>query len=162
MFIRTRQRSRHVPDCVFRRVSPAADSGQALVELALSMPLLVVILLGAAEFGRLAYAAIQVANAAKAGVQYAAHSRANAVNLTSIRSAATTEASDVTLATPGVTYTCLCSNGTSCSAGTCSTGNVEQVVTVTTQATFDPLIHVPGLPTSYTIHGSASQKVTNQ
>ena len=140
------------------------DGGQALVELALTVPLLVTILIGAAEFARVAHAAIEVTNAAKAGAQYASHSRANAAtsNQAQIRSAATNEASDITLGTPGITYTCSCSNGTACSSGNCATGHVEQTVTVTTQTTFDPLIHLPGLPQTYTLHGSASQKVVDQ
>jgi Flp pilus assembly protein TadG len=146
-----------------RRFSlPGADAGQALVELALTVPLLVTILIGAAEFALVTHAAIEVANAAKAGAQYAAYSRANAVNQTQVRSAAASEASDITLGTPVITYACSCSNGTACSSGNCATGNVEQTVTVTTQTTFDPLIHVPGLPQTYTLHGSASQKVVNQ
>jgi Flp pilus assembly protein TadG len=162
MFIRTRQRRRFFQQRRLRRASVTEDAGQALLELALTVPLLVLILLGAAEFSRLAYAAVEVANAAKAGVQYAAYSRANAVSVSSIRTAATNEAPDVTLATPAVAYACSCSNGTACSAGNCSTGSVEQTVTVTTQATFDPLIHVPGLPATYILHSSASQKVINQ
>src|SRR5690349_10309874 len=108
MFIRTRQRLRILQQRRLRRASVAGDAGQALVELALTVPLLVLILLGAAEFSRLAYAAVEVANAAKAGVQYAAYSRANAASASSIRTAAANEAPDVTLATPGVAYACSC------------------------------------------------------
>ncbi len=145
----------------------AADAGQALVELALTMPILLLILVGAAELSRVAYAAIEVANAAKAGVQYASYSRANAVNTAGIQAAAVNESPDITLTTtPSVGYACSCSNGTAttCSSGltTCSTSSVEQTVTVTTQTDFDPLFHLPGLPTTYNLHGSASQKVINQ
>jgi Flp pilus assembly protein TadG len=42
------------------------ESGQALVELALTMSMLIVMLLGAVQMGLLAYAAIEVANTAKA------------------------------------------------------------------------------------------------
>ncbi len=162
MFIRTRRPRPLSQECRFRSVSLPGNAGQALIELALSLPLLVTMLLGAAELARVAYAAAEVANAAKAGVQYAAQSRANAIDVTSIRTAATNESPDITLGTPGVAYACSCSNGTTCSAGNCATGSVEQTVTVTTQATFDPLIHLPGIPTTFTLHGSASQKVVNQ
>jgi Flp pilus assembly protein TadG len=69
MFIRTRQRRRFFQQRRLRRASVTEDAGQALLELALTVPLLVLILLGAAEFSRLAYAAVEVANAAKAGVR---------------------------------------------------------------------------------------------
>lgn len=48
------------------------ESGGPLVELALAMPLLTLILLGAIGLGQLAMGAINVSNAAKAAVQYAA------------------------------------------------------------------------------------------
>jgi len=46
------------------------DTGQGLIELALTLPFLMFILLGAAEFARFGWAAIETANAARAGVQY--------------------------------------------------------------------------------------------
>jgi Flp pilus assembly protein TadG len=50
------------------------ESGQALVELALMMPIMMLLLVGALALARVAYAAIEVSNAAKAAVQYGASS----------------------------------------------------------------------------------------
>ena len=55
--------------CKSRR-GRSAHSGQASVELALSLPLLLMMFLVVVETGRAFYIAISVANAARAGVQY--------------------------------------------------------------------------------------------
>ena len=52
----------------------SSEEGSALVELALSVPLLLIMLLGAVEFARVAYASIEVANAAHSAAMYAASS----------------------------------------------------------------------------------------
>ncbi len=72
------------------------ESGQSLVELALCMPMLLVLLAGAVEFSRMAFAAIEVSNAAMAAVQYGAQDPTNAADLTGIQTAASNDAPDVT------------------------------------------------------------------
>jgi Flp pilus assembly protein TadG len=56
------------------------ETGGPLVELALAMPMLTLILLGAVSLGQLAMGAINVSNAAKAAVQYAAQDSNTAVD----------------------------------------------------------------------------------
>ncbi len=51
------------------KIESSGQSGQALIELAVSMPLFLLLLLGAAEFGRIAYMAIELTDAAKAAAQ---------------------------------------------------------------------------------------------
>jgi Flp pilus assembly protein TadG len=142
------------------------DAGQALVEAALTLPLLFLLLLGAAELGWLAYNAIEVANAAKAGVAYGAQSGICG-DATGIQNAASADASDVTAtltATPSTFG--ICSSGTACTGAgnTCSNidcpspDHIETILTVNTSATVSPLIHLTGLPLSYTLHGQAVQK----
>ncbi len=48
------------------------ETGGALVETALTLPLLVTLTLGSVELARVAYTSIEVANAAKAAVSYGA------------------------------------------------------------------------------------------
>src|SRR5215470_16489726 len=48
----------------------ARQSGQALVELALALPILLILALGVIELGRYAYISILVSNAAHAGAIY--------------------------------------------------------------------------------------------
>jgi Flp pilus assembly protein TadG len=148
------------------------EHGQALIETALSVSLFVVILMGAVEFGRLAFTAIEVADAAQAAAQYATQNSATAQNITAMQTAAQNEyytPSDLTLLSPTTTsgYACTCANSgasVSCSNNSLSSpscpGSFEEVtVTVQTQATYIPTIHIPGLATSYQIRGNATRKV---
>jgi Flp pilus assembly protein TadG len=48
------------------------ERGQGLVELALFLPVLVVVVMGAVDFGRAYFAYITIANAAREGAYYAA------------------------------------------------------------------------------------------
>jgi Flp pilus assembly protein TadG len=149
----------------FRRLANATrlaggDAGQALVETALIFPVLISLLIGAAELARLAYAAIEVANAAKAGVQYGAQSGTTAADTTGIATAASSDAANLTGLTTTSSYSCICSDGTAstCTNTDCANSHIEETLTVNTEASIDPLIHLPGLPTTYTLRGKAIQK----
>jgi TadE-like protein len=58
------------------------QSGQSLVELALALPVLLLILLGLADFGRAFYYTTAIASAARAGAEYAAHATVSSPNPT--------------------------------------------------------------------------------
>jgi len=58
------------------------DFGQSLVEIALAMPLLLVILLGLADLGRAFYYTTTIANAARVGAAYAATNASTATQAT--------------------------------------------------------------------------------
>jgi len=137
------------------------EAGQSLIELSLLMVFLVPLLIGAVEFGRLAYKSIEVANAAKAAVQYGAQNHATAGDTAGMLNVAKDDAYNLTGLALTATISCVCSNGSAstCVNTDCSTSQIEPILTVNTQGTFDPLFHVPGLPTSYTVHGRAIQKV---
>jgi Flp pilus assembly protein TadG len=139
------------------------EAGAALLELALTVPILAALLLGAAEFTQVEYANIEVSNAALAGVQYGAQDPIEAADTTGIGVAAQDDAPNITLGTTTVTQSCVCSNanGTvvTCGPTDCPGANSETILTVQTQATVTPLIHLPGLPSTYTVQGQAVQKV---
>ena len=143
-----------------RRARPDHEAGQALVETALVFPLLITILIGSAEMARVAYAAIEVSNAARAGAQYGAQNGYTANDTTGISTAASNDASNLTGMTTTSSYTCVCSDGTAstCQATDCTNTQIEQTLTVNTSVTYDPLIHLPGLPKTYTLKGQAIQK----
>jgi Flp pilus assembly protein TadG len=153
------------------------DSGQALVETAVSISFLLFILLGAAELGRVAYASIEVSNAARAATQYACmNGGAFIVNTSNQMSpdtagmlnAAKADAYQISVLSPSsltltATMTAVCSDGTSAGnppiAGGCGKKFMFMTVTTNTQAIFNPLIHVPGLGLTYTLHGQSIQQV---
>jgi Flp pilus assembly protein TadG len=160
---------------IVRRAGISSDIGQSFVELALVLPIFVLLLVGAAEFGRLAYFGIEVSNAARAGVAYGAQNHITASDNPGMQLAATNDGSNVIglAASCGGTsvnglcatssHFCSCSGaGTStCSSGDCTgTGNrILEFVQVNTTAVVDPLIYLPGLPRSYTLNGQAVMRV---
>lgn len=145
-------------------------SGTAFVELALVLPLLACMLLGAAELARLAYATIEVTNAARAGTAYGSYNAIYAQDVAGMQAAATQDSSDVVSIAPPVAGPCICPasystvNLPSCSfpAGTtpCSSYTAEtEFVAVSTTAVVDTGIHLPGLPTTYTLNGYSTMRV---
>ena len=153
---------------VFRyieRFRPAVreDDGQALIETALSVLFFVFLIFGTTEFVRLAYAAIEVSNAAKAGVEYATAKAANSNDSGGVQNAASAEASNITVTATVQPLSTICSDGSAynttsgCAAGTFA----ETTVTVTTTTTFNPVIHIVGFPNTFTLTGQASQVVTD-
>jgi Flp pilus assembly protein TadG len=150
------------------------EAGQALVEAAVTAPVLFLLLFGAAELARIAYTAIEVANAAQAGVEYATQNEFtmtdNPSNTNMTSNGTTTSAGDDAANVSGLTTTAstgyVCSDGstasnTSTSNPTCPNGSVGAIaipyITVTASAKFDPLVYLPGLPSSFTLSSSATE-----
>ena len=150
-----------------RKLIGAGEEGSAIIEFGISMPLLLLMLLGMGELARVAYAAIEVSSAAHSAAQFASWKSAAASNTGGISNAATAN-SDLPITVSSVSVSCVCANGTvpsSCSDNsTCTSANTAMIETVTvqTQVSFSPLIHYPGGPTSYTLQGSDTQTVSNQ
>jgi Flp pilus assembly protein TadG len=142
---------------------PANENGQALIETALSVLFLVFLLLGTTEFARLAYAAIEVSNAAKAAVQYAAQNGATAGDSTGMQTAASNEAPNLSVTVSLAPLSVVCSDGSAYSKSSgCSPGTFAvTTVTVKTTSTYNPLIHIPGFAGSMALHGQASQVVAD-
>jgi Flp pilus assembly protein TadG len=144
------------------------EQGYSLVEVSLLVSFFgVPLLLGVVEMGRLAFAGIEVSNAARAGAAFASQNSADSADTTDTTNAATNEANDV----QGVTVTqntfCVCSNSPStavtCSSVTTScTGSGNHgisFVQVNTAATVNPIVHFPGLPTTVTLRGDATMRI---
>ena len=146
------------------------ESGQALVEAAVVAPVFFLMLMGSAELARVAYMAIEVANAARAGAQYASQNAGtmednqnNNSSSNGTLAAAQNDGYNVSglsvTATPGTT----CSDGSSATTSTsalpsCATGAVAlPYITVTASAQFSPIVHIPGLPSSFTLSSSATE-----
>lgn len=162
------------------------DRGSAFVELALVLPILTLVLIGAAELGRMAYFAIEVSDAARAGVAYGAQSPSTAPDTANIKIAAKAAAPDlpsalaVTSNDPCVCETLVTSTGsvvttpipvTSCGGSslpatlcpvstTAGTVNINvNYVQVSTSATVSTMFNYPGIPNSFTLTGFAKMRV---
>lgn len=157
----------------------SGQSGQALIELAVSLPLFVLLLLGAAEFGRLAYIAIELTDAAKAAAQYGSQNPVfmtdtNGMLLVAQQSApfAFANCTNFTATVPSTIPPCTCMasgspnpatpNAATC-ATTCPSGSyLVHVLQISTSASCNPIFHAPGFSAAnITLRGSAVQEVLN-
>lgn len=151
-----------------RRLRPAhatRQGGQSLVELALVVPLLLLLLVGVIEIGRFAYYSILVSNAARAGAQYGAQSLATAADTLGIQQAAQSDGQGIT--TPTLTINpvqrCGCSATTLGSCGApivCVKPEHPLVyVQVTTIGSFNSLFKYPGLPATLNVTSVEEMRV---
>lgn len=124
------------------------DGGAAAVEFALILPILVLMLAGIADLGRMVYIRSVLESAARAGVQASfADPSATATIEAAVQTAIA--ASGITnVVTPSASQACECSNGTGvdCTTGTCTPGSVRHYVTVTATTTYTPMINITNLP----------------
>jgi Flp pilus assembly protein TadG len=130
----------------------AAQSGQALLEVALVTPLLLLLAVGIIEIGRYAYYSILVADAARAGAQYAAQNLATAADTAGIQTAAENDGQSLSELKVTVQQECGCTGssiGGLCPATSCASPNHALVyVKVTVRGTFKSLFKYPGIPKS--------------
>lgn len=148
------------------RAEVHSDSGDSLVELALLLPILTMLLVGTVDLGRLAYMSIEVASAARAGVQYGQQNSSTWSNVSGMETAATSDAPDLVGAANGnltavATYWCQCADGTgvtpSCSPSPISCASTHRVdyVKVVTTATYKAWFVCPGIPSTTTLTSQA-------
>ncbi len=126
------------------------DRGQALVELALIAPILIIIMLGVIDYGRVYFAYVSVTNGARIGADYAATDPAAAADTAGIKAAAradTTDLLDQSPTNPEVTVV----------TANDSQGRLYADVTMT--YTFTTLFPWPGLPTSIDIERTVRSRV---
>lgn len=144
----------------------ASEKGQSMVELAIALPVLILLLLAAADFGRLLYFWMAVNSAARAGAQYGSQTVITAASSSKIILAATTDGSSISGLT-ATTCQCTCASGTiqvcpgTCSGSSyyCPSGSEATYLEVDTQATFHTIISYPGIPSSITVKGRAIMQV---
>ena len=148
-----------------------SERGDAIVELAVFLAILgIPLLFGTAEMGQVVYGSIEISNAAHAGAMYGMQSATFASDTTGMTTAAQAEASDygtLMTVTPTTFYACSASlSGTryttqSAANSACSgSGNhALQFVQVVTSIALSPKIHIPGIPSSFTVSSTAVMEV---
>jgi Flp pilus assembly protein TadG len=173
-----RRRINRAPKASSRTERARWSIGQSATELALVLPLLVLLLVAITDSGRLFYTYLEVVGAARAGAQEGAQTIVTAGCTPQMEAAATGGAN-----LPGITATatayCCCGSGTSCTnfGVTINDGNSSsycgdsttpdetscgakppctdwrKYVQVNTTATFTTLLNYPGIQSSYTFNG---------
>jgi Flp pilus assembly protein TadG len=145
------------------------EAGQALVELAFAVSFLLLLLLGAVEFGRFAYLAIELSNAAKGAAQYGSQNSIKAADITGMQLVASQDAPEAQNACTNFTTTiqqpatCACMvGGDATPAASCQSncsGYLVQYLTITTSAQCKPLIYPSNFGATLTLTGHAVQEV---
>jgi Flp pilus assembly protein TadG len=132
------------------------ESGTSLIETALVLPVLILMLVTLVNLGRAYYYAISVTSAAHAAAVYGVQ---NPTDVQGMMNAASASAPDIASLSTNVTYGCECYDGSSavadCSAPPSCSENYVNYVAVTTSATFQTVVPYPGMPSSFTLTGSA-------
>ena len=150
-----------------------SESGNALVELAVCLPLLVLTLIGTADFARVFYTSIELTSAARAGAQYGAHDSVQSSDTATMQTTAAA-AVNITGVTASAARLCQCASdagafSATTPANSCTTlpavacpGGLHRVmtVTVTTQKTFTTIVNYVGIPSSMALTRSATLRVS--
>ena len=136
-----------------RLICVLADAeGASFVELALVLPLFLVMLIPVVDLGRGFYAAIEVASAAHAGAMYGVE---NPSDTSGMVQAAKAGASNLTNVDASAAYGCECSDGSSpiasCTSTPSCTYNYVTYVDVTVTSPYRTVFGYPGLPSSMNI-----------
>lgn len=148
-----------------------SESGASAVELALLLPLLVLLLLGTIDFGRVFYGAITITNAARAGASEGSLGLVRSGQKADIETRVCNEAATLNLCTfpdiPEVVVEryCECPEGTEtvpplCDFDDTSCGQLPLVfLKVGVNWTFNTIVDYPGIPDSINIYREAIMRV---
>jgi Flp pilus assembly protein TadG len=130
-----------------------------LLETAFALPVFILLLLGAVDFGRAWYADIEVSSASEAGALYGVQ---NITDTAGMQAAASLDAADVVSVSPVASYGCECADGTSvtpsCSSTPSCSTNVVNYVQVTTTSTYTTLFPYPGFPSSFVLNSTSKMR----
>ena len=132
--------------------------GSALIEAAIGLPVLIVIAIIAADFGRIYFTGIAVANAARSAAEYGAQSVSNSTDTALINQAGRDDGADARNITVTSTRFCKCPDGsTPDCTGTCGNPYPEPEVFVKANAssTITLVFGYPGIPRTLTYRDSA-------
>lgn len=138
-----------------------SDGGASLVEMAILLPLFMLLMAIAVDLGRAYYLVLELQGAANAAVAYGVQ---NPTDTAGMQTAAQDNAPNVPGLTVGThSYGCECSDGTSYSANCVSvpacTGLTEVYrVNVTVTATYKPLFPWPAIASTMSFSSSASMR----
>ena len=133
------------------------ERGNAFLEMALALPFLLLAAIGVAEFGRVYFNAIRVANAATAGAQFGAQNSGSA-DPDNIRQVVRNDAEDQSLVvTSNAVCRCPGSDAPVACSDTCAGyGPPQYFIEVTTSKSHSFLLRYPGIPQTITVTRTAT------
>ncbi|HKO20910.1 MAG TPA: TadE/TadG family type IV pilus assembly protein [Acidobacteriaceae bacterium] len=135
----------------------------SIIELALLVPIFSAFVIGSAQFGLLCYTAIELSEAARAGVAYGSQTSTTASDTSGMQNAATNAAPNISGMSATASQFWVCSNAMTyhyTAAPTCTTGNHSiHYVQVNTSVAANPPFHLTEGPASFTLTGLAIMRV---
>ena len=135
-------------------------TGTSFIETALLFPMMLLLCCGTMDFARVVYAGIEIAGAARAGVQFGALTPGNSGNTSGMTQAALTEAADLgSSVTASASNFCTCSGSTVGCSTTCNGAAPDGYVSVTANYTFNSAIPYPGVPQTISLSRTAKMRV---
>ncbi len=137
-------------------------AGNAILEFAIGMPLLMLLTFGAVDFARVFYHAVTLANAAGVGAFYGSQNNIKAAHFPGMSQAALDDSRDLTIAesatvTVASSNFCDCPDAApgatvDCFTATCpGYGSPRGFVRVQATETFRPLVPYPGIPEAVSV-----------
>ena len=136
----------------FKIIRRRMQRGNAMLEMGLATPVLILMLSGVIDFGRAFYFTDAAVSAARAGAQYGIESPANFGNYPGMRQAALNDAQGISNLTAVATSYCQDSGG---ATALCTAAGIKGYVQVKTAITYNLMIPWPGLPNPLNIGGIA-------
>ncbi|PHS74863.1 MAG: hypothetical protein COB59_11870 [Rhodospirillaceae bacterium] len=138
--------------------------GAAAVEFALISPVVLLMILGAVDFGFIVHNSMQATSASRSGAQFVLEDPTgySANIITVVQSATNLPSASVSVTT---SEECRClgsSTAVNCSTDTCSGNSPPKYVTITTSYNYDLIMGYPGLPDPWPISKSAIVRVPSE
>jgi Flp pilus assembly protein TadG len=139
------------------------EAGQSILEIALVIPIFILMFCGMVDLGRWIFFGIEISSAARAAVQYGALNRITAADTVGMTQAAKSDTPDIA----GLTVTprpfCQCSNAPGanavCVLNSCPNNRLILFLEVDTSAQYVPWARYPGIASSITVNSKAVMRV---
>lgn len=134
-----------------------SSHGGAAVELAVVFPILVLLIIGVVDYGRVFYTSITVANAARAGAEWGAHNPFLATDTVEMKNRAQADGQEAGTLIKSARYYCQCGGVPNGTCSVCGSGAAPEVfVEVTASKTVNMLLPYPGIPNNFSITRKAT------
>ena len=148
----------------FRRLARRTEAN-AMIEVSIVLPIIILLMLGALDYGLLLQQYMRIVDSARAGAMVGTM-KGQTNNLTAMQAAATAAAPGIAGYSATAINVCTCAPGSavvSCSAGSCpgygNSGNPAEYAQVTATATLPMIFGLRGLPASYPVKSVARVRV---
>lgn len=135
-------------------------AANAAIEMALVAPLLILMIVGMADYAAATYRRMQVQHAAQAGADFAMR---NTFDVALIGNAVANAAGGDITATPAPAETCGCASGSTVTVAICGTAcasgfTAGTYINVSAQGSYTTIVPYPGIPSSFTFTATAMSR----